>query len=154
MERLLPAAAGGVLDTAPVDGPPLDTLLLAPSSVSPAEELGSLVGWAAAIFYLAESGVNPGVTSYWDALHYITTSLSVGYANIFPMTPLGKTIGSLVMMLGPALSARVLDGSRERERAAAAPDLAPVVERLDAILRELSARNAGAGPSQPASSQP
>jgi hypothetical protein len=85
----------------------------APAGVSPAEELGALVGWAATLFYLAESDVNPGVTSYWDALHYITTALSVGYANIFPMTPLGKTIGSVVMMLGPALSARVFDAPRE-----------------------------------------
>jgi len=108
-----------------------------PTGVSPAEELGTLVGWATTLFYLAESDVNPGVTSYWDALHYITTALSVGYANIFPMTPLGKTIGSVVMMLGPALSARVFDATRETPPA---QDLAPVVQRLDAILRELSAR--------------
>ena len=90
--------------------------LAPPAGVSPAEELGALVGWASTIFYLAESDVNPGVTSYWDALHYVTTALSVGYANIFPMTPLGKTIGSLVMMLGPALSARVFDAAREEKR--------------------------------------
>jgi hypothetical protein len=134
MERLLAAPAGVVLDPPPVDS-------------SPAAELGSLVGWAAALFYLAESDVNPGVSTYWDALHYITTALSVGYANIFPVTPLGKTIGSVVMMLGPALSARVLDSSRERETAAP-PDLTPVVQRLDAILRELQARNAAAVPDQ------
>lgn len=127
MEPVLPAADG----TPPIPLPA--------TGVSPAEELGSLVGWAAALFYLAESDVNPGVTNYWDALHYITTALSVGYANIFPMTPLGKTIGSVVMMLGPALSARVFDAARETPPA---QDLAPVVQRLDAILRELSARPA------------
>jgi voltage-gated potassium channel len=131
MERWLPAPASVGVDT-----PALETARLAPPGVSPAEELGSLVGWAAAIFYLAESDVNPGVTSYWDALHYVTTSLSVGYANIFPVTPLGKTVGSVIMMLGPALSARVLD--RGRETTAVAPlDLSPVVERLDAILQAL-----------------
>jgi hypothetical protein len=125
--------------------PALDPAPLAPSGVSPAEELGSLVGWAAALFYLAESDVNPGVTSYWDALHYVTTSLSVGYANIFPMTPLGKTVGSVVMTLGPALSARVLDPPRERAPVGAAPlDLAPVLERLDAILLALQARSSPA----------
>lgn len=131
----------------------MDRLLTAAhaSGMSPAEELGSLVGWAAALFYLAESDVNPGVASYWDALHYVTTSLSVGYANIFPVTPLGKTVGSVVMMLGPALSARVLDPPREREPAGIAPlDLSPVVERLDAILRELHARN----PDNPDGSRP
>jgi len=150
MEHLSPPA-GEVLDTAPAETPPAAAALLAPpapAGVSPAQELGSLVGWAAAIFYLAESDVNPGVTNYWDALHYITTSLSVGYANIFPVTPLGKTVGSVVMMLGPALSARALDGPRERE-AAAPPDLAPVVARLDAILQELQRRNAVEGASPP-----
>jgi len=159
MEPLLPVPDGGAVDTpllgaVPLEALPLKALLatapLVPPGVSPAEELGSLVGWAAAAFYLAESDVNPGVTSYWDALHYVTTSLSVGYANIFPMTPLGKTVGSVVMMLGPALSARVLDAPREREPAAAAPlDLSPVLERLDAILHALQAQNSARSDPQP-----
>jgi voltage-gated potassium channel len=103
---------------------------------SPAEELAALVSWGATIFYLAEAGVNPGVNDYWDALHYVSTSLSVGYANIFPVTALGKTVGSVLMMLGPALSARALDGSQENA-AAPGPELGAVVERLDAILHEL-----------------
>ena len=153
MEPLLPVPEGAV-DTPPLGALPLEALLatapLVPPGVSPAEELGSLVGWAAAVFYLAESDVNPGVTSYWDALHYVTTSLSVGYANIFPMTPLGKTVGSVVMMLGPALSARVLDPPRERELTAPAPlDLSPVVERLDAILQALHAQHPASGAPQP-----
>jgi hypothetical protein len=147
MEHLL-SPAGTVLDDVMLDTAPAPTAPLAPAGVSPAAELGSFVGWAAAIFYLAESDVNPGVTNYWDALHYITTSLSVGYANIFPVTPLGKTVGSVVMMLGPALSARVLDAPREREAAALpALDLAPVVARLDAILQALQGQNsASPGP--------
>ena len=140
MEHLLPPT-DEVIDDVMVDTAPPPTAPLAPPGVSPAAELGSLVGWAAAIFYLAESDVNPGVTNYWDALHYITTSLSVGYANIFPVTPLGKTVGSVVMMLGPALSARVLDAPREREVAPPALDLAPVVARLDAILQALQGQN-------------
>jgi voltage-gated potassium channel len=142
MERMLATPGGVGLDTPALGTPALDTAPGTPSGVSPAEELGGLVGWAAAIFYLAESDLNPGVTSYWDALHYVTTSLSVGYANIFPVTPLGKTIGSVVMTIGPALSARVLDPPSERAPAApAALDLSPVLERLDAILRELQARH-------------
>jgi hypothetical protein len=73
------------------------------------EQLTELVTQAAALFYLVESPVNPGVQTYWDALHYIATSLSVGYANIFPVTAAGKAIGAAVMMIGPALSARALD---------------------------------------------
>ncbi|MEO8182112.1 MAG: potassium channel family protein [Deltaproteobacteria bacterium] len=143
MERLLATPAG-------VDTAALHAASLAPSAAAPAEELGSLVGWAAAIFYLAESDVNPGVASYWDALHYVTTALSVGYANIFPVTPLGKTVGSVVMMLGPALSARVLDTARERQLVGAPPlDLSPVLERLDAILHALHARNPSGGDAGP-----
>src|SRR5438045_6599333 len=81
----------------------------APIGATPSEELGLLVSWGAAAFYWAESGANPNVRTYWDALHYIATSLSVGYANIFPVTALGKVIGAVVMAVGPALSARVLE---------------------------------------------
>ena len=73
------------------------------------EQLTELVTQAAMVFYLVESPVNPGVQSHWDALHYIATSLSVGYANIFPVTAAGKAIGAVVMMIGPALSAKALE---------------------------------------------
>ncbi len=105
--------------------------------MTPAQELTALVVAGAAAFYWAEVGQNETVKTYWDALHYIATSLSVGYANIFPVTPLGKTIGALVMMVGPALSARALE--------TASPAPAPnndtsgaVVEKLDEILQQLS----------------
>ncbi len=115
-----------------------------PSAPTPADELGALVGWGAALFYLAESDANPAVTTYWDALHYIAASLSVGGTHIFPVTTLGKTIASAVMAFGPALSARAVgvryDAGAAVAEAAAAPssaDLRAVVERLDAILLEL-----------------
>jgi voltage-gated potassium channel len=106
-------------------------------------ELSALVGWGAAAFYLAESDHNPAVQSYWDALHYVATSLSVGYANIFPVTAAGKIIGSIVMTFGPALTARVF----ERGAPLAAPaalELTPIVERLDTILAELRRINSAA----------
>ena len=106
---------------------------------APGEELSALVAWGATLFYWAEYEVNDGVRSYWDALHYIATSLSVGYANIFPVTPLGKTIGAVVMMVGPALSARALDGA---PTVTTASDGA-LGAKLDAILDELKKLNAG-----------
>lgn len=109
--------------------------------VSPAEELTALVVWGASLFYLAESGVNPMVRSYWDALHYVATSLSVGYANVFPVTGLGKAIGSVVMMVGPALSARALD--RAPRAAGEGDGDTAIVERLDAILAELRQKENG-----------
>jgi hypothetical protein len=83
------------------------------------EQLTEFVSQTAVLFYLAEQGQNPGVQTYWDAIHYVATSLSVGYANIFPVTPLGKAIGAAVQMVGPALSAKALDqpGSDALERA-------------------------------------
>jgi len=77
----------------------------------------------AALFYCAEEKENPGVRTWFDALHYVSTCLSVGYANIFPVTQAGKAIGAVVQMLGPALSAKALDRDE--------PD------KLDAVLVEL-----------------
>jgi len=111
----------------------------APYAASPSEELGLLVGWGAAAFYWAEAGVNPMVRTYWDALHYIATALSVGYANVFPVTALGKAIGAVVMTIGPALSARALDQTRPAFEPGDAADLAA---KLDAILAELRRLNA------------
>ncbi|MGZ6125852.1 MAG: ion channel [Myxococcales bacterium] len=74
-----------------------------------AEELTDFVCSAAALFLSVEEGRNPAVRTYWDALHYVSTSLSVGYANIHPVTQAGKLLGAVVQMVGPALSSRALD---------------------------------------------
>lgn len=73
-----------------------------------AEELADFVSAAAVLFLWAEQGQNPRVATYWDALHYVSTSLSVGYANVFPVTQAGKAIAAMVQMVGPSLSARAL----------------------------------------------
>jgi hypothetical protein len=113
-----------------------------PYVATPGEELSLLVTWGAGLFYWAEAGANPMVRSYWDALHYISTALSVGYANLFPVTALGKAIGAVVMTVGPALSARALDAA---PRAAPAPDGGTelLAAKLDAILAELRRGNGG-----------
>jgi hypothetical protein len=129
------------------------------ATATPAEELSALVTWGAAAFYWAEAGQNPAVRTYWDALHYIATSLSVGYANIFPVTAIGKAIGAVVMMVGPALSARALDEARGAGDATggrgAAPAAAGAVPgevavdlgaKLDAILVELRRLNEARSP--------
>jgi hypothetical protein len=114
-----------------------------PYGASPAEELGVLVSWGAAAFYWAEAGTNPMVRTYWDALHYVATSLSVGYANVFPVTALGKAIGAVVMTIGPALSARALDPPRTAASDASSPESTTLIaSKLDAILAELRRLNA------------
>src|SRR5256885_16328661 len=104
---------------------------------TPSEELGLLVSWGAALFYWAEEGANPAVRSYWDGLHYVSTALSVGYANIFPVTPLGKMIGAVVMTVGPALSARALDQGQRGSSDGDGGGTAILAEKSDAILAEL-----------------
>jgi hypothetical protein len=101
---------------------------------TPADSLCALVATSAALLYWAEEGKNPNIKDYWDAFHYIATSLSVGYANIFPATPLGKIIGAAVQMVGPALSARALDGGGDLENRA-------LLDKMDEILVELRRLN-------------
>jgi hypothetical protein len=98
-----------------------------------------LASW---LFYRAERGKNPKVNSFVAAAEYITSSLSVGYTDIYPKTQAGKAIASTLMTFGPAMAANIFEQPRE----ATAPSRAeadPVVERLDRILALLEARSAG-----------
>jgi len=99
-----------------------------------------LLGSAA--FYAAERGKNPKITSFYDALIYVSTNLSVGYSDIFAKTEAGKTIGSALMGYGPALAARVFDPPHEaRDRAVDAERsetaLRDIASKLELILQEL-----------------
>jgi hypothetical protein len=130
------ADSAASMTTAPVA--PTSPGAAGPYVATPSEELGLLVSWGAAAFYWAEAGTNPAVRSYWDALHYVATALSVGYANVFPVTALGKAIGAVVMTIGPALSARALDQPTARAGDPPAEDgTAVLAGKLDAILAEL-----------------
>lgn len=100
------------------------------------------------MFYAAERGKNPKVSSFYDALVYVSTNLSVGYSDILAKTPAGKSIGSVLMTYGPALAARVFDPPHEASdeveaRARAQDTLAGISERLDLILEELKRERAG-----------
>jgi voltage-gated potassium channel len=98
------------------------------------------------LFFLAERGKNPKVRTYVDALLFISTCLSVGYADVFAVTQAGKAIASAVMTFGPAMSGAIFDearGTGTGEPVAAAPELLAIqrtiVDKLDAILGELRA---------------
>ena len=104
----------------------------------------ALVLVGALAFYRAERGHNPKVTSIYDALVYVSSSISVGYSDIFAKTEAGKTIGSALMTYGPALAARTFDPPKhDQERAAETRDshllLAQISDKLEAILTELRA---------------
>src|SRR6478735_2903565 len=104
-----------------------------------------LVG--ALAFYAAERGKNPKVKTFYDALVYVSTNLSVGYSDIFAQTPVGKTIGSALMTYGPALATRVFDqpndaADRARESEQSQESLRAIADKLDKILVELRAERA------------
>jgi hypothetical protein len=102
----------------------------------PLDSLAATILGGSYLFYVAEKGKNPKVTSFWDALVFITTCLSVGYDDVFARTDAGKAIASFVMTFGPTLSARALDAPAAEEEAAAAEALAvqkAILARLDAI---------------------
>ena len=68
-------------------------------------------------FYLAERDTNPGCATPWDGILYIATCLSVGYDNLFPTTPTGHMLASLVQTFGPALSGMAFDAPAAEARA-------------------------------------
>jgi voltage-gated potassium channel len=119
-------------DLVPVDG----AGPTAGGTLTPGEEVCLLVAGSAALFYWAEKDENPGVKDYWDALHYVTTSLSVGYANLFPVTALGKLLASTLMTVGPALAARTLDSG---------PPANELGDKLDEVVAQLKQLNARIG---------
>ena len=103
----------------------------------------------AAAFYNAERSENPKVTSFYDALVYVSTSLSVGYADIFPKTDAGKAIASTLMTYGPALAARVFDVPHEAAERAAEGErseaaLRGIADKLELILQELQSQRGAA----------
>jgi len=97
------------------------------------------VALSALAFYRAEKGHNPKVTSYYDALVYCSTNLSVGYSDIFAKTPAGKAIGTALMTYGPAMATKIFDDPQTKPQASNDA----IVERLDRILAALEAQRSG-----------
>lgn len=52
------------------------------------------------IFYQRESGINPGVTSYWSALWWSAMNITTVGCDITPMTPAGKIVGVILPVCG------------------------------------------------------
>lgn len=106
--------------------------------------LAILVGSYA--FFQAEKGVNPKVVTFNDALVFISTSMSVGYSDIFPKTERGKIIASVIQTVGPSMTTRLLDPTwkekqqEEQEKQAAAETQKQIVQKLDAILEVLKSQ--------------
>ncbi|MFT3766643.1 MAG: ion channel [Minicystis sp.] len=113
----------------------------------PLDSLAATVLGGSYLFYLAEKGKNPKIVSFWDALTFITTCLSVGYDDVFAKTDSGKAIASFVMTFGPALSSHALDAPAAEQAAEQAEALAvqkAILARLDAIHEALQKSGASA----------
>lgn len=116
-------------------------------AADPMNTIAATVLLGAAAFYAAERHENPKVKSFYDALVYVSTNLSVGFSDILAHTDAGKTIGSALMTYGPALASRVLDPPNEAkervaegERSEAA--LRDIAGKLELILEELRSQRA------------
>jgi voltage-gated potassium channel len=124
----------------------------------PLDALAVTVLGGSYLFYLAEKDQNPKCASFFDALTFVTTCLSVGYDDVFARTDAGKAIASFVMTFGPAISGAVLEppaaekAAAEAEKAAADADAVAtqkaILARLDAILLALQ-HSSVAGPTSP-----
>ncbi len=106
----------------------------------PAQNTLIIVGLGAVLFYQAERGVNPKVNTIYDALEYCSSSLSVGYTNIFPQTPIGKLVATLLMTYGPALSGAVLEGPKKAEPSSDETQ-GKILKTLEQILAALQLRD-------------
>lgn len=94
------------------------------------------------LFFKAEHGVNPKVNTMGDALTFVSTSMSVGYSDIFPKTEGGKVIATALQTFGPAMSAQVLDRphiASNKHDDEVLETQRQIVNKLDAILAELKA---------------
>src|SRR5215213_3363340 len=103
----------------------------------PLKNAALLVALSGAAFYAAERDHNPKVNDIFDAIIYTSTCLSVGYGDIFAQTPVGKLLGSGLMMYGPSLVSQTSDPDNKGRDAVQAEILAS--------LKELVEQGRGAG---------
>ena len=143
------AVAATAVGTAGVPLSPggIKQLLRTAVAKDPVDALAVTVLGSAWLFYQAERGHNEKVKTYWDALVFVSTSLSVGYADIFARTPTGQALATALNMFGPAMTAGLLEPTTAVDEATAAAAKAErekallvqekILEKLDAILGEM-----------------
>ena len=78
---------------------------------------------------------------------FVSTSLSVGYADIFARTPTGQALATALNMFGPAMTGGLLEPTTEADATTTAEAKAErekallvqekILEKLDAILGEM-----------------
>lgn len=99
---------------------------------------------AAALILAAEEGGGGSIDSFGDALWWaVTTVTTVGYGDMFPVTPAGRGIAAFLMVAGIALfgvlTANVAAFFVEQDREAdpAPEQFAEILRRLDRMEKRL-----------------
>lgn len=102
----------------------------------PIDSLLATVLGGGLLFYALERDKNPRCNTYWDAVLYVATSLSVGFDDVFPKTQSGNAIAALVQTFGPAMA----NNAFGKPAAAPAPAPAPANDELLDVNKAILAR--------------
>jgi voltage-gated potassium channel len=114
---------------------------------------------AAALILAVEEGGGGSIDSFGDALWWaVTTVTTVGYGDMFPVTPAGRGIAAFLMVAGIALFG-VLTANvaaffieKDQQRDPVSEQLAEILRRLQSIEERLDdEKGASPAPSPPAS---
>lgn len=95
-----------------------------------------------ALFYHFESGLNPGLRSFFDAIWWgMATVTTVGYGDIVPVTMAGRVIAMALMVMGVSFfvgfTALFVTNFMALEAEAGESELQQVLRRLDRMEEEL-----------------
>ncbi|HTJ42286.1 MAG TPA: hypothetical protein VL463_09350 [Kofleriaceae bacterium] len=101
----------------------------------PIDALMTTVVGGGIAFWLAERDTNPHCKTAWDGILYMSTSLSVGYDNLFPTTPTGHALATFAQTFGPAMANAALE-----EPGPSVDD--KILAKLEEIATLLAARGA------------
>jgi len=148
VQKILPLALALFTDDGPTSGyAGAKQALRQWAEKDPMDALAAVVIGGGIAFYLAERDTNPGCQTPYDGVLYMSTSLNVGYDNLFPTTAAGHALATFAQTFGPALVNMAFDEPAADRRAAEAAERAredaaaevnrQILARLEDIVRLL-----------------